>query len=134
MGVSLNRLFGALALAGLIGAGSMQASVQAQFHLPVAAHWGSAILKPGDYKILIRDLRFGPNQVVIQGEEGKAMYAMPLAIDPTSASGHSSLQLVERNGTYFVKQYRSASEGKTFTFRVPKLAPSEQSRSIEIEN
>jgi hypothetical protein len=110
---------GAAALAALLGANCMQGAVQAHFHLPMTAHWGQAVLAPGDYKVKIMDLNSGPNQIVIQGE-GKTFFARVDNADPEAVSNGNSLQLVKRDGQYFVKEYRSGYVGKAFSFHVPK--------------
>jgi hypothetical protein len=126
------RIFGLVAVAGLMAAGS-QAAVQARFHLPVATHWGATLLAPGDYKIRILDQTSGRNQVVIEGF-GHTTYEMPIAVDMQLTSSPSSLQLVEVGGSYFVKEYRSAFVGRTYTFGVPKQIASHRSKTIEIAN
>ena len=119
MSIMMNRILGAAALGALLGAGCMQGAVQAHFHLPVTAHWGQSVLAPGDYKIKIMDLSAGPNQVVIEGQ-GKTIYQMVKMTDLDPLAHKSSLQLVERNGQYFVQSYRSGDVGKIFSFSVPK--------------
>ncbi len=110
----------------------MQGAVQAHFHLPITAHWGQAVLAPGDYRVKILDLNDGPNQIVIQGE-GKTFYAMVRNTGDESLSGASSLQLVKRDGAYFIKEYRSGYVGKTYSFSVPKSAEG-ATESIAIGN
>ena len=132
MAISINRVLGAVALAALLGAGCMQGAVQAHFHLPVTAHWGQAVLAPGDYKVKIMDLNSGPNQIIIQGE-GKTFFAMVQNADDEALSKSNSLQLVKRDGTYFIKQYHSGYVGKTFSFNVPKGAVG-ATESISIGN
>jgi hypothetical protein len=133
MNCSLHRVFGVMALAGLIGAGSMRASVQGSFHLPVMAHWGNKVLLPGDYQVSVMAPNAGPKQVVVRGE-GNTVYATALAVDSEFPLTHGSLQLVERNGAYFVKQYRSGVEGKIYTFGLPKAHAPQQSKSVELAN
>jgi hypothetical protein len=133
MNVSMNRVVGLLAFAGLMGACSMHAAVQARFHLAVPTHWGNAVLAPGDYKIKVPDLNAGPNELIIQGEGGN-VYEMPLAVDQATSSKPSSLLIVEQDGAYFVKEYRCGLAGKTFSFGVPKLEASRHSKSVEVAN
>jgi len=131
MNFSINRIFGFVALAGLAGACCSQAAVQASFHLPVSAHWGIATLAPGDYRIQVRDLTAGNKQVVIEGK-GHTMYAMPVGVDRQDHLDKSSLQLVELNGDYFVRELRSETSGQTYTFQVPKQ--SHRVATVEIRN
>ncbi|MBV8812593.1 MAG: hypothetical protein JO033_28300 [Acidobacteriaceae bacterium] len=51
MSVSMGRIVKFAALAAFVGAGLMQGAEQATFHLPFTAHWGHAVLEPGDYKL-----------------------------------------------------------------------------------
>jgi hypothetical protein len=132
MNILMNRLLGSAALVALLGAGCMQGAVQAQFHLPMRAHWGQAILAPGDYRVKILDLNSGPNQIVIEGQ-GKTVFQMVQNTDPNALSDKSSLQLVKRDGEYFVKAYKSGYVGKTFRFGVPKAAVG-ATETVEIAN
>jgi len=132
MKASNTRILGLLAL-GLAVTASSQAGVQAQFHLPVAAHWGQALLAPGDYKLLISDAASGFSRVVIQGEGG-TVCAMPLVADPKASNGSASLLLVKREGNYFVREYRSEVDGKTCTFGIPKRLAPGKPISIELKN
>lgn len=134
MSFSINRIFGLVLLAGLAGACVSQAAVQARFHLPMTAQWGKTILTPGDYKIrVLDDITSGRNQIVIEGE-GKSLHELPVAIDLRSASSPSSLELVEVNGNYFVREYKSGIAGKTFTFGVPKQTASRHTKTVQIAN
>lgn len=131
---STNRILGAAMLAVLFGAATMQASVQATFHLPVTTHWGQATLAPGDYKILVQDGQSNLRNVMIQGQ-GRTVFALPLVADSNSSSAaHSHLELVERDGKYFIKEYCSQLEGKTYSFGVPKQLNPEKSITVEIKN
>ncbi len=130
---SINRILGITALSVLIGVGTSKASVQASFHLPVTTHWGRAVLAPGDYKLFVKDGAANSRNLMIQGE-GRTVYAMPLVADSTIGERHSYLQLVERDGSYFIKEFCSRMEGKSYTFSVPKKLHSEKSITVEIKN
>lgn len=129
-----NRFLGLAMLAVFLGVGTSQASVQATFHLPVATHWGKTVLAPGDYKLLVQDGQSNLRNVVIQGE-GRTVFAMPLVADANaSTAAHSHLELVQRDGAYFIKEYCSQVEGKTYLFGVPKNLSPEKSITVEIKN
>lgn len=132
MKLSNNRILGLLAL-GMAVTATSQAGMQAQFHLPVAAHWGQTLLAPGDYKLQMPEVASGFRQVLIEGE-GRRVYAMPLATDSKAINGSSSLQLVQQDGNYYVREYRSDVVGKTYTFGVPKTAAPGKRTSIELKN
>jgi hypothetical protein len=130
----INRIFGFVMLAALAGACVSQAAVQARFHLPVTAQWGKTVLAPGDYKIVVLDdIASGRNQLVIEGE-GKSLHELPVAVDLRPASSPSSLELIEVNGNYFVREYKSGFAGKTFTFGVPKQVASHHTKTVQIAN
>ncbi len=132
MNVLTNRMSVFAMLAGLLGASSSQAAVQAQFHLPVAAHWGSTLLAPGNYTIEVKGFEpGGSKQVGVQGA-GPAAWRMPVATDTEAISNSSSLQLVEVDGEYFVREYRAGSVGKTFTFGLPKHGAGHSRKPIEM--
>jgi hypothetical protein len=122
MKLSINRILPLLATALAVTATS-QAALQAHFHLPVAAHWGPALLAPGDYNLAVLDSNSGPRNVVIRGE-GRTAYAMSVIVEPLDSDTHSSLRLVKQGKDYFVREYRSGTIGKTYTFPVPKARTS----------
>jgi hypothetical protein len=96
----------------------MQAE-QATFHLPVVAHWGNTVLKPGDYKMSSPDSLIGTHEFKIEGE-GRTIYAHPVVADPCQTSNSSHLQLKEIDGEYFVQGFSSGLTGREFTFYTPK--------------
>jgi hypothetical protein len=130
---SIDRIFGLVTLAGLTGACLTQGAVQAHFHLPVTAHWGNAVLAPGDYKIKVTDDISGRHPVLIEGQ-GITIHELPAVVDEGGPAGHSSLELVEVRGDYFIKEYKSSLAGKTFSFLVPKERGAKHSKTLEIEN
>ena len=114
-----SRTFSLIALAMGLGLSAMQASAQqATFHLPVAAHWGPAVLQPGDYKLSapVGDVA---HIITVFGESQTSMI-MPVSAWSGQTSDRSYLELVNVSGTYFVKEYQSGASGRTFTFAVPK--------------
>lgn len=99
----------------------MQAAQQATFHLPVAVHWGRAVLQPGDYKMSMPAISL--DQVAFRiANADRAIYALPAGTHPQKNSDSSFLKLVEVNGEYFVGEFSSGPDGKVFKFPVPKQA------------
>jgi len=120
-----NRILGLAALAVGLGLTAQHASAQeaVTFHLPFAAHWGPMVLESGDYKISTLTGQSG-NHLIYVSEPGHSK--MVLAQSSETQPRHfdrSSLELVNVNGAYFVKKYRSALTGQIFTFPVPKGTP-----------
>ena len=91
----------------------------ASFHLPVEAHWGTAVLQPGDYKMVTPD--FGQEAFVIRGPEG-GVFVLPQVTDTNTVSDACYLKLQEVNGSYFIIEYLAGPAGKTYSFRAPKEA------------
>ena len=131
MNSSLFRTLKFAALTAVFGTALMQAG-QAAFHLPVTAHWGNAILQPGDYKVSLPDSSLGRPEFKIEGS-GQTFYVFPLASDPhrTAKSGH--LELKEINGEYFVRGFASEALSKEFTFYVPKPAHRQEAAKSKIK-
>ncbi len=101
------------------------------FHLPVAAHWGSVTLQPGDYFVTLPDLSLGERTFRVTGD-GKTILEMPIAIDLQKESKTSQLELWQIEGNYFVRGFSSAAAGETFTFSVPKRHPTEEVAKLRI--
>lgn len=119
-----SRILGLAALAiGLDLTATPASAQQATFHLPFVAHWGPAVLEPGDYK-LSAPAEWSGNHLIQVYQHGNSMRVLPQSTE--IAPGHldrSSLELVNVNGTYFVRRYKSALTGQVFTFQVPKATP-----------
>jgi hypothetical protein len=106
---------------------------QATFHLPFVAHWGSMVLEPGDYKLSASVEWSAINLIELSrhGHSGRAM--LPQSIDlPPGHLDRSSLELVNVNGAYFVRRYKSALTGQVFTFAVPKATPETEMASASV--
>jgi len=105
---------------------------QATFHLPVAAHWGPIVLESGDYKIsaVIGD---SGNHLIYVSQPGHGKMMLPKAIEiPQHPLDGSSLELVNVNGAYFVRRYRSAVTSQVFTFAVPRATPETEVASAAV--
>jgi len=120
--MSNNRLFGAATLAfGLALAVSHASANEATFKLPVLAHFGNAILPPGEYRMTVPSPITPINVIYLHGD-GKVQATLPALTDTQELSDRSYLQLVNVGGTYFVAKYISGVSGKTYTFSIPKAA------------
>ena len=119
MSISMASIFMLAAAAGLAGAGLMQAAEQAKFHLPVAAHWGSVVLQPGDYNLWLPDVAAGERMFRIE-RDGKTVRELPLVTDVQKTSESSYLELRQIDGDYFVRELSFGPTGRAFTFSVPK--------------
>lgn len=129
-----NRILGLAALAVGLGLTAQRASAQeaATFHLPFAAHWGPIVLESGDYKLSAPSGQSG-NHLIYISQPGHSR--MVLAQSTETQPRHfdrSSLELVNVNGAYFVRRYRSAVNGQVFTFPVPKGTPETEVASATV--
>ena len=122
MNMSLSSTLSIALLSSALTLGAAKGNAeQASFHLPVEAHWNSAVLQPGDYRIVAPTLGVNEPAFVIRGDAG-AIYALPLVADIQQTSNSSYLVLQKVNGTYFVTKYSSGVSGKAFLFATPKQA------------
>ena len=121
------------AIAGGLGLTATRANAQqAAFHLPVAAHWGSIVLESGDYK-LSASIGGSGNHLIYISQPGQGKVVLPEATEiPRRKLDGSSLELVNVNGAYFVRRYRSAVTGQVFTFAVPKATPETETASAAV--
>ncbi|MBV8865332.1 MAG: hypothetical protein JO210_08035 [Acidobacteriaceae bacterium] len=97
---------------------------RARFDLPVEAHWGAAILKPGRYTFDVPPASSWPQQIFLT-QNGRTIQILPAIESSSAESNRSYLRLVTVKGTYFVREYSSGQSGKSFTFQVPKSNPHE---------
>ena len=123
--VRVFNLVSVAALAALSGTAPMNAAQQATFHLTVPAHWGSTLLQPGDYKVFLPNLLTGEPEMRVMGAQ-KSVFEIPMATDVQEESEHSHLTLAYVNGEYFVKDFLSGPQGKSYKFAVPKAKTAEQ--------
>lgn len=122
MRVSLAHVINLAALVAFAGTATMQGADIARFHLSTPAHWGEAVLPPGDYTLILPALSLGRAAFRVEGDH-KKMYEFPLTTDRSQRYSRSSyLTLAEINGAYYVRGFSSGPEGKTFTFSLPKQA------------
>lgn len=105
-----------------LGVTAMQASAQqASFHLPFKAHWGSAVLEPGDYKLSAPIGVSGSHMIQLEGS-GKSSMIVPAVTEIQQPNDRSYLELINVKGTYFVKRYKTASSGQVFHFGLPNTS------------
>lgn len=122
MNLSPSNLLTIALLSSALTLGAAKGSAQqASFHLPVEAHWNSAVLQPGDYRLAAPALALRESEFVIRGAT-QSLFAMPIVADAQKTSNRSYLLLQKINGVYFVTQYCSGPTGKTYVFGVPKQA------------
>jgi hypothetical protein len=117
------NILGCALLASALSVGSSYAEQLVNFHLPVPVKWGNSTLEPGNYRMEIPTSTAGVQSVCMRNAQ-KSVVALPLAtssVEPRALSNKSYLQLVNVNGTYFVRKYISGMTGRTLLFGVPKV-------------
>jgi hypothetical protein len=117
------NMIGFALLASVLSVGSSFAEQLVNFHLPVPVKWGNTILEPGDYRMEIPSSSLGLPSVNMKNAKRSVM-VLPLmtsSSDSSKLSNRSYLQLVNVNGTYFVRKYTSGVTGRTLTFAIPKV-------------
>ncbi|HMF78816.1 MAG TPA: hypothetical protein VK604_24375 [Bryobacteraceae bacterium] len=115
------NMFGFALVASALSVSISYAEQQVKFHLPVAVQWGDTTLGPGDYRMEIPTSTLGIQSVCMHDAK-KAVFALPLTtgtVEPYSSKSY--LQLVNVDGTYFVRKFTSGVTGRTLTFEVPKV-------------
>ena len=122
----------AAVVAGLGLTATPASAQQATFHLPFAAHWGPAVLESGDYNLSVQGGASGSHLIYVS-EPGHTKMMLPQSteIQPRHID-HSSLELVNVNGAYFVRRYESALTGQVFTFPVPKATSETEMASAAV--
>jgi hypothetical protein len=91
---------------------------QGNFNLPVEAHWGAAVLQPGEHTVRIPS-KIGQTLVSLSSN-GDTQMAMPLTAELIPQSNRNYLHLVKINGQYYVDVYQSGITGKRYIFPKPK--------------
>lgn len=95
---------------------------QASFKLPMAAHWGGAVLQPGEYKVHFPNGSESMRVIEVSGN-GKTLRFIPqvtaYARDPIEVG---QLSLIGENGDYKVSSITDPIGNRTFTFSMPKSA------------
>lgn len=117
-----NRVVGFAAFALALGLASSQAYAQkATFTLPFEAHWGNAVLQPGEYTLQAPSATSALPVFSVTGN-GKTILLASSNTAYETESKRNCLELVNINGAYFVRTFESGATGKSFAFVIPKSA------------
>ena len=111
---------GVFALA--VGLTASQANAQgakATFNLPFQAHWGDAVLDPGEYSITLPPTAAGSPILQVSGQ-GKTIMVVAGIFRPMAQSERSYLRLEDFGQEHVVREFRYGVAGKSFIFSVPK--------------
>jgi hypothetical protein len=113
-----NRVIRLFAFAIGLSVTAMHLSAQqGTFKLPVRAHWGTAVLEPGEHKVLA-PLALGQPILYLYSDHSRQM-TLPMVTAIVSTE-RSYLHLTRINGEYYVDAYQSAANGKRYSFAKPK--------------
>ncbi len=118
------RSFGAFGAGLLVLAGVGLSAANAQelrgsFNLPFQAHWGKAVLEPGEYTFSLptaRDLF----PLVHVSREGKTVMVLINTSRTVPQSERSYLRIENAGKLHVIKELSVGSEGKALLFPVPK--------------
>ena len=108
---------------------------QGDFNLPVQAHWGPAVLQPGEHTVRVP---YKTGQALVSlTTNGDTQMAMPLTAELIPQSNRNYLHLVKINGQYYVDVFQSGMTGKRYIFPKPKTghghsAPEEEAALISV--
>ena len=107
-----------VALMGLSLTANAQ-NYRGKFTLPAETHWGSATLQPGEYTVSAEYV--GSTTIIyVMGEKSVAsILPGPIAISEAS-SDNGRIELTEVNGTRVVTRFTTPSQGKEYSFSIPK--------------
>ena len=121
----LHRVAYIAALAIGIGISATQVyAEQGTFNLPVRAHWGQAILEPGQHSVSV-PLPISERIVYLRsGAARTTQMTVPVSTEAAD-SERNYLHLSKINGEYYVDYYQSGVTGHRFIFSKPKTNGSE---------
>ena len=117
------NVFSFALLASVLSVGTGYAQQLVKFHLPVPVKWGNTTMEPGDYKMEVPSSAVCVQSVCMKNAQ-RAVVVLPLARteeNQAKLSDKSYLQLLNVNGTYFVRKFTSGVTGRTILFSVPKV-------------
>jgi hypothetical protein len=124
----MNWTLGAILLAASYVGSAPSARAQqpslGTFTLPVAAHFGSVVLQPGEYTI---SAITGTSMIRVAGEGGIATI-LAASIDTQAGREHGRITLANVNGTLALQRFDSGVTGKRFDFDVAKLPGKDSER------
>jgi hypothetical protein len=113
-----NRVIRLFAFAIGLSVTAMHLSAQqGTFNLPVRAHWGTAVLEPGQHRVLSPPA-LGQPILYLFSEHSRQM-TLPMITAIVNAD-RSYLHLTRVNGEYYIDAYQSAANGKRYSFAKPK--------------
>lgn len=104
-----------------VGLSASQANAQVlkgTFNLPFQAHWGQAVLEPGEYVVrLSAGMSMYP--VFYVSGQGQTIMVTPGTYGATE-SERSYLRIENVGQAHVIREFRSGVAGELFTFPVPK--------------
>lgn len=110
--------------AGLTASQANAQTLKGTFNLPFEAHWGTAVLQPGEYRMSIK--RQPSTLPVIyltgQGETRMVLIGTSRAIQE---SDHSYLRVEKIGQTQVIREFNSGVTGEQLIFLVPKSIKNE---------
>jgi hypothetical protein len=114
-------IFGIAAVAATLGLAVPSANAQeAKFTLPMEAHWGKAVLEPGDYRVKFPNA-VDPTPVLRLTGNGQTVNILLQSRSAgRDASGTGKLSLVDLNGSYVVESISNPFDQQTFLFPMRK--------------
>lgn len=125
MNLLTNRVLSATLFATSFAATASHANARpGTFTLPFEAHWGTAVLEPGEYTICARPGMSWPQIIEISGH-GKTVSTFAAMETPQEHSASASLRVLNVGERHFIQQFSSGPDGKSFTFLVPKAVEKE---------
>lgn len=90
-----------------------------KFTLPAETHWGSATLQPGEYTVSAEYV--GSTTIIYVMGERTIASVLPGPIATSDAwSANGRIELTEVNGTKVVTRFTAPSQGKEYSFAIPK--------------
>ncbi|MGH9438355.1 MAG: hypothetical protein ACRD22_10780 [Terriglobia bacterium] len=111
-----------MSLALLLAAGISKAtSSGGKFTLPFEAHWGIAVLPPGDYTFTVISPFGSPRYLDVRGKRSGA-YIFPLSTEMGTNARRSHLTLVTIGRNHFIERLVLTEVNTAFEFRIPKSA------------
>lgn len=108
-----------LATCLLAGSANAQGPFQGKFTLPYKAHWGQAVLPPGDYHLALTVDNAGTEILVIQNVKSLRTVVEPVMIRDGKTKGETALLIGASGGQRIVYSLRIAELGETFVYERP---------------
>lgn len=126
----------ALSTLGFTAAFANAQASQGKFRLPVEAHWGLAVLPPGDYTFTL-DHATANGMIIVRGQGKAAIIPATAGISLSKITEQSELVLVNRAGHSTVRSMYLGHLGLTLQYHVPKdetryVSQSAPSRSVPV--